>query len=71
MIEQNITEDYLNSKENQEEIIRLNMQYEYEKDALADSIKNAEQIKIKDALLKQSRQKTNNKNSKNYFFSLE
>ena len=64
-----ITEDYLNSKENQEEIIRLNMQYEYEKDALADSIRNAEQIKIKDVLLEAEQAKNRQqKTAKNISF---
>ena len=62
-----MTEDYLNSQENQEEIIRLNMQYEYEKDALADSIKNAEQIKIKDALLEAEQAKNKQQKQQKLF----
>ena len=61
------TEDYLNSKENQKEIIRLNMQYEYEKEALADSIKNAEQIKIKDALLEAEQAKNRQQKQQKLF----
>ena len=65
--QKHITEDYLNSKENQEEIIRLNMQYEYEKDALADSIKNAEQFKIKDALLEAEQAKNKQQKQQKLF----
>ena len=41
--------DSLNNKENQKEVIRQEYKYNYEKEALADSIKNAEAQKVLDA----------------------
>ncbi|MEZ4937045.1 MAG: tetratricopeptide repeat protein [Crocinitomicaceae bacterium] len=45
------SKDSLEKEENQKEVIRQEYKYEYEKQALQDSIKNAEAQKIKDAEL--------------------
>ncbi len=43
--------DSINSEMNQKAVIRQEYKYEYEKQAAADSVKNAESLKVQDALL--------------------
>ncbi len=43
--------DTIESEENKQEILRQEYKYEYEKQSAADSVKNAEKEKVKDALI--------------------
>lgn len=60
--------DSLNKEENQKEIIRQEYKYEYEKQAAADSVRNLEEKKVKDAFIAQ--QKAELKAKRNQQFML-
>ena len=62
-----LTRDSLESQENQKEVIKQEYKYSYEKQALADSIKNAEMQKVKDAELTAQKAISNQQKQQSYF----
>ena len=61
------TRDSINSEENQKAVIRQEYKYQYEKQAAADSIKNAEARKVKDAQLTAEKVKNKQQKQQQYF----
>lgn len=61
------TRDSINSEENQKAVIRQEYKYQYEKQAAADSVKNAEARKVKDAQLTAEKVKNKQQKQQNYF----
>ena len=61
------TRDSIESEENQKEVIRQEYKYAYEKQAAADSIKAAEENKVKDAQLSAEKAKTKQQQQQSYF----
>jgi len=61
------TKDTIESRENQKEVIRQEYKYAYEKQALADSIKNAELQKVKDAELAAQKAISEQQRLRSYF----
>ena len=61
------TRDTIESRENQKEVIRQEYKYAYEKQALADSIKNAELQKVKDAELAAQKAISQQQRQRSYF----
>lgn len=61
------TRDTIESQENQKEVIRQEYKYAYEKQALADSIKNAELQKVKDAELAAQKAISEQQKLRSYF----
>lgn len=61
------TRDTIESRENQKEVIRQEYKYAYEKQALADSIKNAELQKVKDAELAAQKAISEQQRLRSYF----
>lgn len=59
--------DSLNSESNRKEVIRQEYKYQYEKQAIADSIKNQELQKVKDAQLAAQRAENKQQKLKSYF----
>jgi tetratricopeptide (TPR) repeat protein len=61
------TRDTIENQENQKEVIRQEYKYAYEKQALADSIKNAELQKVKDAELAAQKAISEQQRLRSYF----
>jgi tetratricopeptide (TPR) repeat protein len=59
--------DSINSEANRKEVIRQEYKYQYEKQAIADSIKNQELQKVKDAQLAAQRAENKQQRLKSYF----
>jgi serine phosphatase RsbU (regulator of sigma subunit) len=62
-----LTRDSLESQENQKEVIKQEYKYAYEKQALADSIKNAEKQKVRDAELTAQKAISKQRKQQSYF----
>ena len=62
-----LTRDSLESQENQKEVIKQEYKYTYEKQALADSIKNAEKQKVIDAELAAQKAISKQRKQQSYF----
>lgn len=60
-------QDSIRSETNQKAIIQQQYKYEYEKQAAADSIKNAEEVKVKDALLSAEQAENKQRTQQIYF----
>lgn len=61
------TRDSIESQENQKEVIRQEYKYSYEKQAVADSVKNAEEQKVKDAELSAQKAISKQQKQQSYF----
>jgi serine phosphatase RsbU (regulator of sigma subunit) len=61
------TKDSIESEENQKEVIRQEYKYNYEKQAIADSTKAAEEAKVKNALLTAEKVKNKQQQQQAYF----
>ncbi|XOV66956.1 MAG: adenylate/guanylate cyclase domain-containing protein [Fluviicola sp.] len=59
--------DSLKSENNQKEVLRQSYKYEYEKQAIADSIQSAEEAKLKDAKLAKQRAVVQKQRQQSYF----
>ncbi len=59
--------DSLDSDENQKELIRQEYKYQYEKQAAADSIRNAEEQKVADAELAKEKAENDQRKQQSYF----
>jgi tetratricopeptide (TPR) repeat protein len=55
--------DSINKEENQKEVVRQEIKYQYEKQAIADNIKHAREGKVKDALLATQKAQTDELNA--------
>lgn len=59
--------DSMDSEENQKAVMRQQIEYEYKTQAIADSIKTAEEAKVQDALLSAEQAKNKQQKQQSYF----